>query len=395
MVDLRRSNRARMIEVLFRHGPISRAEISEITGLTPPTITALASQLIQDGLLEEAGVQDDRTTVGRKRIKLQLIADSRVAVGVEIGIKDISLGLVNLNGQIVETSSIVLSERDPRSVIRTVAGGINALLRRYPHGKIIGLGIGATGLVDSLTGVVRHSPNLGWKNVPLRQLLEHDLSIPVIVDNNVRLMAFGENMFCHNQPDVSRMALIHAGYGIGCGLIVNGELYYGRANGAGEFGHTVIIPRGPVCTCGKRGCLEAVASGRAMASRFAQEIGQPGLDYQDGLKQLLAAGQREEQPALGILQEAGAYMGIALSNLMSLLAPDLIALHGSIFDSSVYISQMAQEIKDHTFGDGDVVPIKQSQRRDELVILGAGALTIQRILINDGMFRQPLFAGEQ
>lgn len=388
MVDLRKSNRARILEVLFRHGPISRAEISKITGLTPPTITALANELFHEGLLEEAGIQDDRTTVGRKRISLRLLPDSRLAIGVEIGVNNLLLGLVNLEGRIIKDRSVALDSAEPDVVIAGTLRAVNELTEGLLPGRIIGLGVGATGLVDSVAGNVRHSPNLNWRNVPLRSRLEQALSFPVVIDNNVRLMALGENMFFHNRGDVSRLALVHAGYGIGCGITINGQLYYGRSFGAGELGHTVLVPDGPVCSCGKKGCLEAVASGRAMTALHARKTGCALPIYREALRELLAAGDRGDGIALEILRDAGAYMGLALANLSSLLAPDLIVIHGGVFDSSVYTQRMLEQIRTYRLGDDDVVPVERSRKRDDLVILGAGALTIQSVLINDEVTRE-------
>lgn len=383
MADLRKSNRARVLEVLFRHGPISRAEISEITGLTPPAVTALANELIGEGLLAEAGLEDGKATVGRKRIKLQLIADSMVAVGVEIGIKHLSLGLVDLNGRIFNTTTLNIEDSDPDAIIKLAASGIERIARDYAAHRVIGVGVGATGLVDGETGIVRYSPNIGWHDVPLRRLLEERLKLSVVVDNNVRLMALGENMFFHNQGDVARLALIHADYGIGCGFTVNGELYYGRGFAGGELGHTIILPEGPPCICGKKGCLETVASGRAITTRYAEKTNRGKLSYRDGLQQLLAAGAKNEKAAVEILAEAGMYMGIGLTNLATVLAPDLIVLHGPVFKSDIYARHMAEQIESLTRGEGEGLSIVSSRKQGDLVILGAGALTIQKLLIDD------------
>jgi predicted NBD/HSP70 family sugar kinase len=381
MVDLRKNNRAKMLGILLKYGPISRAEISEISGLTPPTITAMANELLEEGLLEEAGIDNTKQEVGRKRIKMQLVDNARLALGVEIGVKNLLVGLANLSGQLLYKYSAPLAGKDPEAVIEQTVQVIQDIIAKFPNEKIIGLGVGATGRVDHETGTVKHSPNLGWKDVPLRKRLEQVLAKPVVVDNNVRLMALGENMFFHNWGDISRLILIHVGYGIGCGIILDGNLYYGHAYGAGELGHTIVLPNGPACSCGKLGCLETLASGRAMTALYQEKTGKDLGDYQQELEKMLAAAVRGEQPAVGIMKEAGMYLGIGVVNLLNLLAPDLIMLHGSLFESEIYTQELISQINAGGFNDQEGIPIKHSQAKDELVILGAGALAFQKVLV--------------
>lgn len=380
MGDLRKKNRAKMLGILLKYGQISRAEISEISGLTPPTITALANELFDEGLLEEAGIDTSKQEVGRKRIKLQLVDNARLVVGVEIGVKNILIGLVNLSGKLLYQNSVPLAGQDPESVIDQTIRIVREIFNQFPNQKIIGLGVGATGRVDHECGMVKHSPNLGWKDLPLRQRLEQALAKPVVIDNNVRLMALGENMFYHNWGDISRLILIHVGFGIGCGIIVDGNLYYGHSFGAGEFGHTIVLPNGPVCSCGKSGCLESLASGRAITAFYREKTGEKSGEYQKELEKILIAAQQGEQKAVEILKEAGTYMGIGIINLLNLLAPDLIILHGSLFESDVYMEQLTSCVNAGGL-NGQGVPIKLSCGKDELVILGAGALAFQKVLV--------------
>ncbi|HBF37012.1 MAG TPA: hypothetical protein DDW50_06795 [Firmicutes bacterium] len=381
MGDVRKNNRTRFLEIMFKYGPVSRSEISEISGLTPPTVTALANELLSEGLVEEFGIDTGNRALGRKRIQLSLVKNSRLVIGVEIGVKQILAGLVNLSGEMLIKRSVMITFKEPDTVIRQTIDLIRDIVKECQDKKVIGIGIGATGLVDSDAGVVRNSPNLEWRNIQLRELLEREIAIPVVVDNNVRLMALGENTFLNHWSEVSGLILIHAGYGIGCGIILNGQLYCGNSFSAGEFGHTVIMPNGILCSCGKHGCLETLASGRAMTSAYRQKKSLEDLEYSKIMEKLLKNAENGEQGAVDILSEAGTYMGYGINNLISLFAPDSIILHGSLFHSEIYTTPVMKLIQENHYGNSERITIKQSQVDDELVILGAGALALQRFLI--------------
>ncbi len=385
MGDLRKNNRAKILEILLKRSPISRAEISEISGLTPPTITVLVNELFREGLLEETGLESGKQ-VGRKRIQLQLLGNSRLALGVELGIRQLTVGLINLQGELLRKETLEIRENDPGVVIERLLQTVKTVIADYPYQNLVGMGVGATGIVDSVSGLVKNSPNLGWRNFPLGALLERELNLPVAVDNNVRLMALGENTFFHNWGSVSRLILIHVGYGIGCGIILNGQLYSGRDFGAGELGHTIIMPEGPLCTCGKFGCLETLASGRALTLAYAQKRGED-WDYSKTLKTLMAAGNQGEPVAAAVMKQGGTYMGYGLINLVNLFAPDLIILHGSIFESAIYEQAALRPITQNYFS-GEEIPIQHSHAGEELVILGAGAMAIQKFLVQNELDAQ-------
>lgn len=380
MVDVRKNNRARILEILLKYGLVSRAEISEISGLTPPAITALANELLNEGLLEEFGVETGKHVVGRKRMQMRLVHDARLVIGVEIGVKQILAGLVDLSGRIIKKESVLLVGKDPETVIRQTNQLIENLLQHVSE-KIVGIGVGATGLVDSEAGIIENSPNLGWKNIKVKEILEKETLKPVVVDNNVRLMALGENTFFNSWNKASRLILIHAGYGIGCGIILNGQLYYGNSFGAGELGHTIILPNGPLCSCGKSGCLETLASGHAITSAYAQRKSLFNMGYSETLGEMFKGEANKEEDAVNIFSQAGVYMGYGIINLINLLAPDSIIFHGSIFHSDIYNHQIMNIIKTNNYGNNERITIKHSQAQDELVILGASALAIQEFLI--------------
>jgi N-acetylglucosamine repressor len=350
--------------------------------LTPPAITALANELLGEGLLEEFGVETAKSAVGRRRMQIRLVNDARLAIGVEIGVKQIIAGLVDLSGKMIKKETVLLTGKDPETVVRQTGQLINSLLRPMAQ-KVIGIGVAATGLVDGEAGIINNSPNLGWKNIKIKAILEKEIGKPVAVDNNVRLMALGENTFFNGWDKASRLILIHVGYGIGCGIILNGQLYYGNSFGAGELGHTIVLPDGPLCSCGKSGCLETLASGRAIAAAYAQKKNLGNAGYSEVWNEMVRKAASRDADIMDILSQAGSYMGYAIINLINILAPDSIILHGPVFQADVYTDKIMQIFKSDNYGGNDQISIKHSKGQDELVILGAGALAIQKFLIEN------------
>jgi glucokinase len=221
-----------------------------------------------------------------------------------------------------------------------------------PDLTVRALGIGAPGPLDAETGLVYFAPNLGWHNVPLKDLLQKALGLPVGVDNDANLAALGEQVFGAGRG-VRSMVYITVSTGVGGGLILDGRIYHGAGGGAGEIGHTTIDPGGPVCGCGNRGCLEVLASGTAMARRAREIIaaggglnmlgatgGLPGKVTAKTVADAAAAGDPE---ALAILAEAGRALGIGVANVINLLNPELVVLGGGAMKAGPPLWQAMEE----------------------------------------------------
>lgn len=259
-------------------------------------------------------------------------------LGVDLGGTKIYTALANARGKILAEVKIPTeagggTQHVLRRIVQTVEqvsgqSGVNV--------RPAFLGIGAPGPTDSKKGIVHQAPNLGWRDVPLKELLEEALGLPVVVANDANLAALGEHVFGAGQG-VADLVYVTVSTGIGSGFILGGKLYSGASFGAGEVGHMTVDPDGPLCNCGNRGCLEAVASGSAMARRAREMVekgrGQGILQAAGGKDQIsavsvsraAAAGDRE---ALAILAETGKWLGLGLAGVINLLNPALILLGG-------------------------------------------------------------------
>jgi len=259
--------------------------------------------------------------------------------GVDLGGTKVYTAVADSKGHILaETKAPTEADKGMDFVLDKIAAMVKQVSKKAGLPEIPAyLGIGAPGPLDSQLGFIYQAPNLGWRDVPLKLLLEEALHVNVTVGNDANLAALGEFRF-GDYRGTSDLIYITVSTGIGCGLILGGELYQGADYSAGEIGHLTVEPDGLLCSCGNRGCLETIASGTAIA-RFAKELAQQGkgtgiLKAVGGsiegitaelVSKVAASGDRE---ALGILDKTGRTLGLGLSYIVNLLNPSLILLGG-------------------------------------------------------------------
>jgi glucokinase-like ROK family protein len=253
--------------------------------------------------------------------------------------------------------------------------------------KVVGLGVGASGLVNPHTGVNVMAPNLGWRDVPIRDWLARQLALPVCVDNNARAMALGEALFGVGR-DVHALAFVYAHVGVGAGLVVGERLYRGSAAGAGEIGHTTIIPNGgELCRCGNHGCLETLVSEPAIV-RLAESLAGQDRDgilashLQTGpepaIEQIFGAARAGDRATVAMIEEQACYMGIALANLVNVLNPDLIVLGGILArGQDLLLPTIDKVMRQRAFANlGAQVQIKTTAFGPQAGVIGAVALAL-------------------
>ncbi|MDI7247227.1 MAG: ROK family transcriptional regulator [Bacillota bacterium] len=264
-------NKAVILNIIWRHAPISRAEIARISRLTRGTVSSLVDELIHDSFVKEIGT--GTSAMGRKPIMLQLNAGAGVIVGVDLGVNYILIILADLRAQVLARKRLSISpEMGEKRILEKMLDGIADILAGAPSTPrgLLGIGAGVPGLVEMEHGVLKFAPNLRWKNVPLKDVLQERFDAPVYVDNEANVGALGEKWFGAGQG-IRHMVYLSVGVGLGAGIVVNGELYRGATGYAGELGHFTILPDGPVCGCGNRGCWETLASELATLRR-AREV---------------------------------------------------------------------------------------------------------------------------
>jgi N-acetylglucosamine repressor len=324
-----------VLRTIYDGDLISRADVARTTGLTRTTVSDLVGELLELGLAEEVG--RGPSSGGKAPILLRVADDSRHLIGVDLGESEFSGEVVNLRGQVRRSARIPLDGRDGDEAVELVHRLIDELVEANDT-PLVGIGIGTPGIIDTVSGTVRWAVSLNWQDLPLARLIRERNELPVYVANDSQAAALAEYIFGTDRR-ATNMAVIRVGRGIGAGLILNGELFHGDGFGAGEIGHVTVDPDGDPCRCGRRGCLETVASSRAMVeaaqrsiaeapdstlARLAAESG--GIVTIDILARALAAG---DEQALRIVDHASRQLGRSIAGLIGMLDVHRIALIGA------------------------------------------------------------------
>ena len=247
-------------------GPISRAEIARRTDLTRTTVSDVVSQLSEAGLVQEVG--RGPSSGGKAPILLQIPRDARQLIGVHVGEGQVRGAVVNLAGEISHRERLTLDGRDGDEALIRLDEVIDRLVHAAGEPPL-GIGIGTSGLVDTSTGTVRWAVHLDWHELQLGARLRERTGLPVYVANDSQAAALAEWTFGRHAPDQG-MIVIKVGNGIGAGIIIEDRLYQGDGFGAGEIGHVSVADNDLLCRCGRTGCLETVASVRAIRARIRE-----------------------------------------------------------------------------------------------------------------------------
>lgn len=321
-------NHSIILNTIKTVGPIDRAQVARLTGLSPATVTGITSDLIELGLVFEKAQGESRG--GRPPIMLAINPQGGYVVGIKL-MEDHALGaLTDLEATVLAKDSISLADTSSTTAIATMAELVERLLAAsdLPRQKLIGVGIGLAGIVNFETGVLRQSPFFGWRDLPLRDLLQVQIKVPVYIDNDVNTLTLAEQWFGVGQG-VEDFLTLTVGRGIGLGIVANGRFYRGAGGGAGEFGHILVNPNGPVCTCGKTGCLESYVGypGLLLAAQTAFEEGKIKEEVVS-ISDLVARAEAGEAAIQQILAQAGELIGRSVANLINIFDPQLIIIGG-------------------------------------------------------------------
>lgn len=347
--DLRRGNRARVLQRLYFDGPLSRQELGPATGLSSGSISNVVAELAAEGLLQEAGIVD--SDGGRPRTLLRVAPDGGLLVGIDIGETRVRVELFDLSLTELARTERLLAQHgyDVERIVAHVRTGVADVLRDAgadPH-RLLGIGIGVPGIIeregpegpDGRRTAVVHGQTIGWQAVPFEQLLREAVDVPpevpLFIDNGAKTLGRAEMWFGGGRgAGAAAIALI--GSGVGACVDHGDILAEDRTSLALEWGHTTVQLRGRRCRCGSIGCLEAYAGAEALRERW-REAGGPlpeDADDETALAALLAAayplpgGPAPDQVALSLLDETAECLGAALADLVNLFLPERILLGG-------------------------------------------------------------------
>jgi predicted NBD/HSP70 family sugar kinase len=374
---MKRQNKNLVLDILKHKSPISRIDIAKMTGMSPTSITRIVNELQLQGYVRET--EAVTSGVGRKATLLEVCGDVLYTIGVEIDKSVLKVGIVNYIGELV---SLHKNKRNESESYMETLQKINAIIGKIMDennistNKILGLAVGLPGYIDYKSGIVKVSDQLKWKDVSLADDLKKLTSFNVIVDNELKMKIVAES-FTGMAKDSQNSILIGIGSGIGSSIMLNGEIYRGETNNAGEIGHTVIDPTGNVCNCGKIGCLATYISEGAILSdsRKVKEIA--------SIDEVFQSYRNREPWALNILDRASTYIALAISNILCLYNPEVIILSGNTIEKLPEMKQAIEQKCELYIWEPlkQTVRIVYSELRDHGVVLGA-AIQAQHLMLD-------------
>lgn len=334
-----------LFEAVLTRGPLSRRDAARLTGLSAASVTKLVKPMIRHGYLveneREAGVP------GRPQIPLQVDPTRHHALGIKLMDGEIVGVVADLHAEVQSAHRMKYSDTSPAGVVTAIEQMTSVLLARSPaaQDRLLGIGIGVGGHVNGSTGDVVASPLLNWSNVPLRQLVADRMGLPVVIENDVNTLAVAEQWFGAGSS-FSSFALVTIGAGVGCALVLDGQLWRGVSGVAGEFGHMIVDPGGRECHCGKRGCLEAVVGDSGIAAAMSEAVGRR-ITW---VSQVVSAAHAGDPDARQVFRQAGVALGRAIATLLNLLNPPLVILSGErITASDLFMDALREELDRDAF----------------------------------------------
>ncbi len=375
---IRGLNRSTVLNTILAEGAISRAALSQLIGLSPASITNLTAELIEQGLIQET--KQGESSGGRRPILLEINPGGGYVVGLKLTDQQIIGALTDLSAKVLSNQITTLEGSQPEQIVEKIAETVTALLKkaRVPRKKLRGVGLGLAGVVDAQNGVSRQHPFFGWRDVPLGAMLQDRLKTLVHIDNDVKALTMAELLYGAGQG-VSEFLTVTIGRGIGLGIVVGGQLYRGSHGGSGEFGHIVVDPAGPTCSCGKQGCLETFVAEPALllAGQGAVEHGE--LDPFTTLDELINFAESGQSGAVKLFTAAGQVLGREIANLINIFNPELVLVSGEgTRIGDLIFSPMTAAIKEYTMATlRNDTEVRIDPWGDDAWAVGAASLMLQ------------------
>jgi predicted NBD/HSP70 family sugar kinase len=332
-IVIRKWNLSIIFKAIRKQGPISRIELTEITGCSAGTVSNHVRTLIKKGFVIET--KKGISSGGRKPIQLMINPHKAYIFSIEIEVNQIKIVMFDLEIKVITKSIIPITYKDDyKKTLEQVFFEMDKMReeKNLKLDNLLGIGVAVPGLIDKEKGILEFAPNLGWKNVYILKIFKDKFNLPVILDNEAKAAAIGEREFIY--PKMDNMVFISINEGIGCGVILNGELYRGASGNAGEFGHIIIDTNGPECHCGNRGCWETLASESYIVNRYLKSSNSNKELTKEKIYQL---GKNGDKKIIEIFNEAGKNIGVGLVNIVNGLSPELLVIGGGIVEIKDYV----------------------------------------------------------
>jgi predicted NBD/HSP70 family sugar kinase len=337
----REINRQIVLNLVRARQPISRADLARTMGVRRGSVSLIVNDLLESGLLVEGAT--GKTVRGRKPTFLYIDARRRTVIAVDVRASQTFMMLVDLLGKPVSGVTRFPTARDVPAVVEAIAGRAAALLREHsPAGPCDGVGVAIPGMIEYPSMRVLHAPQLGWRDVDVREPLAAAVGLPVQIENSGRACALAQLWAMQSTGSSGAMSgdlvFVTVSDGLGLGVVIHGELLRGRHNVAGEFGHVPLSLNGPRCSCGASGCWEAYVSNRATLARYFGRSGAPGEPVSPAekdftIEDLIARARNGDATARSAIQATGRYLGAGLVSVVNVFDPARVYIGGEITEA--------------------------------------------------------------
>lgn len=373
---IKRKNRDTVFQLIKNHAPVSRAELARMTGMSPTTVSRIVAELDEQGYVLES--ESVTSGVGRKAAGLTLNQAMVMTIGIELDKTRFRIGVMDLDGGLVVLKEYErIPTESPEETVMQIRHVLDQLLdtEQIDLAKVIGVGVGIPGIIDHRSGMVILSAQLGWHHVPAADLFHQHLGLETVVDNELKTRALAEHVKGAAKHS-RKTALIRFGSGVGSALIIEGEIYRGENNSAGEIGHTVIDPMGTTCECGKVGCLQTYIAEGALLKEASKHSSIANLE------DLFEASRSGHEWAEQIVRKAITYMGVTINNALCMYNPDSIILSGDIVEKF-------QEVR--TFMDDGGLEAMIWEPLQRSFDIHYSSLEVEGVVLGSGMLAQKNF----
>ncbi len=387
---IRELNTNLVLNTIRQSSPVCQAEIMRGTRLSAGTVTSIVKELKDRDLVCEIG--PGQSSIGRKPRLLEFNAEARVVISAAFFADETHVGILDLDGNLKKQVEFTTRPRSgPEVLFSNFCRQAGCLLADtgIPRDKLLGVGVGFEGIVDHDSGKLLLSTRFGWRDVEVKDEIERRFGTRTVVNHEGAAMALGEYRYGAGQAHED-MVCIDVDAGIGSVEISHGRIRAGRHNMAGEIGHTLVVQGGQICKCGKRGCLETVASGWAIVSTVRDGI-RGGIkstvsdevhsaSVRVATRAVFRAAREGDDLALTVIRDAGRYLGLAIAAVVNYVDPELIVLTGCVADQSDgMLLQLAREyamphVVDSRAG---AVEIEQGVLGQDAVLIGAATFVYE------------------
>ncbi len=332
------NNKQKVLDTIREDAPISRSDLAQKLGLTKGTVSSLVNELLEANICYETGPGE--SSGGRRPVMLLFQHSAAHVIGIDIGVNYILGVLTDLNGTIVKELKQPAMNPDYDEAFQIITNLIRSLLSSAPESTygVVGIGLAVPGIVN-IEGELLLAPNLKWEHKKLKEQIQDEFNLPVLIENEANAGAFAERKISSTQSS-DHMVYISAGIGIGVGMILNGELYRGSCGFAGEMGHMMIQYDGLPCSCGSKGCWELYASEKALIKK-ASSILESNEEWT--LEKLIELAATEKQ-VQAIFTETAKFLGIGIANIVNTLNPDQIIIGNRLAMAKDWIKDQVETV---------------------------------------------------